>query len=103
MMTTVTSRPTPTRIICDSGEKTMSSKQAIPRPLDVGTTTRVGLSAEHARIELEEPNTTLKVGDRVEWIVGYSDFTTFLHEEMYATRDGVVEQVWPVLGRGKLR
>ena len=32
-----------------------------------------------------------------------SDFTTFLHEEMYVTRDGVVEQVWPVLGRGKLR
>ena len=103
MMTTVTSRPNPTRIICDSGEKTMSSKQAMPRPLNLGKATRVGLSAEHARIELEEPNTTLKVGDKVEWIVGYSDFTTFLHEEMYVTRDGIVEQVWPVLGRGKLR
>ncbi|HZQ99497.1 MAG TPA: DSD1 family PLP-dependent enzyme [Chloroflexota bacterium] len=103
VVSTVTSRPTPTRIITDAGEKTMSSKQAMPRPLGVGKVARVGLSAEHGRIELEEPNTELKVGDKVEWIVGYSDFTTFLHDEMYATRDGVVEQVWPVLGRGKLR
>src|SRR5262245_48304859 len=103
MITTVTSRPTPTRIIYDSGEKTMSSKQAMPRPLGLGKATRVGLSAEHARIELEEPNTTLKVGDKLEWIVGYSDFTTFLHEEMFATRDEIVEQVWPILEQGKLR
>jgi D-serine deaminase-like pyridoxal phosphate-dependent protein len=103
MISTVTSRPTSTRIITDSGEKTMSSKQAPARPLGVGATKRVGFSAEHARIELEEPNTQLKVGDKLEWIVGYSDFTTFLHDEMYLTRDGIVEQVWPVLGRGKLR
>jgi len=103
MMTTVTSRPDSKRIICDAGEKTMSSKMAVPRPLGVGKTERVGLSAEHGRIMLEQPNTSLKVGDKLEWIVGYSDFTTFLHEEVYATRDGIVEQVWPVLGRGKLR
>jgi D-serine deaminase-like pyridoxal phosphate-dependent protein len=103
MMSTVTSRPSPTRIVTDSGEKTMSRSQAMPRPLNVGKVARVGLSAEHASIHLEEPNTDLKVGDKVEWIVGYSDFTTFLHDEMYALRDDVVEQVWPVLGRGKLR
>lgn len=103
IMSTVTSRPSPTRIITDTGEKTMSSRQATSRPLRVGKVARVGLSAEHASIHLEEPNEELKVGDKVEWIVGYSDFTTFLHDEMYALRDGVVEQVWPVLGRGKLR
>lgn len=103
MMTTVVSRPTPTRIICDAGKKTMSSDAAPPRPLDVGAVARVGLSAEHGSIHLEEPNTSIKVGDKIEWIVGYSDTTTFLHDEMYATRDGVVEQVWPILGRGKLR
>ncbi|HUF49041.1 MAG TPA: alanine racemase, partial [Vicinamibacterales bacterium] len=97
IMSTVTSRPNDTRIITDAGEKTMSSKQAIPRPLGVGKVAKVGLSAEHGTITLEEPNTQLKVGDRVEWVVGYSDFTTFLHDEMYATRDGIVEQVWPVL------
>jgi len=103
ILSTVTSRPSPTRIVTDAGEKTMSSKQATARPLNVGKVARVGLSAEHGTITLEEPNTDLKVGDKVEWIVGYSDFTTFQHDEMYALCDGTVAQVWPVLGRGKLR
>ena len=103
IITTVTSRPNATRIICDAGKKAMSSDSKVPQPLIDAKLGRIGLSAEHARIELEEPNETIKVGDKIEWIVGYTDTTTFLHDEMYATRDGMVEQVWQVLGRGKLR
>lgn len=103
VVTTVTSRPNATRIICDAGKKAMSSDMTVPQPLVDAKVGRVALSAEHARIELEEPNDTIKVGDKIEWVAGYSDTTTFLHDEMYATRDGVVEQVWQVLGRGKLR
>lgn len=103
LLTTVTSRPTPTRIICDAGRKAMSGDNALPRPLNVGTVSKVGLSAEHATIELAEPAPQIRVGDKIEWIVGYSDTTTFLHDELFATRDGMVEQVWPVVGRGKLR
>jgi hypothetical protein len=36
-------------------------------------------------------------------VVGYTDTTTMLHDELYAIRDGRVEAVWPVLGRGKFR
>ncbi len=103
IVTTVTSRPNATRIVTDAGWKAMSNNAGIPRPLDVGTVAKVSLSAEHGVIELAEPNDRLRVGDKVEWIAGYSDSTTFLHDEMYAIRDGTVEQVWPVLGRGKLR
>jgi D-serine deaminase-like pyridoxal phosphate-dependent protein len=102
IMTTVTSRPTPTRVICDAGKKTMSSDAAAPRPLVHQPVQSVSLSAEHARIELAEPS-DLRVGDRVEWIVGYSDTTTVLHDELYATCGDRVEAVWPILGRGKLR
>ena len=103
ILATVTSRPTPTRIICDTGKKTMSSDGAKPRPLLSSTVRSVGLSAEHATIELDEPATTPEVGDKIEFIVGYTDTTVHLHEELYAVRDGLVEAVWPVLGRGKLR
>ncbi|MCX6022869.1 MAG: hypothetical protein NTZ05_14305 [Chloroflexi bacterium] len=103
IMTTVTSRPNPTRIICDAGKKTMSSDSSVPEPLGLAGVKSANLSAEHARIELTEPNTTLRVGDKLEWVVGYSDTTVHLHEEMYGIRDGRVEVVWPVLGRGKLR
>ncbi|MBI2942181.1 MAG: DSD1 family PLP-dependent enzyme [Chloroflexi bacterium] len=103
VLTTVTSRPNPTRIICDAGKKTMSSDGAVPEPIGVGKVKSVSLSAEHARIDLDEPNTALRVGDRVEFIVGYSDTTVHLHPELYGIRNGRVETVWPVLGRGLLR
>jgi D-serine deaminase-like pyridoxal phosphate-dependent protein len=103
ILATVTSRPTPTRIICDAGKKTMSSDAAVPRPLLETAVRSVGLSAEHATIELEEPSCVPNVGDKIEFIVGYTDTTVHLHEELYAVRDGRVAEVWPVLGRGKLR
>lgn len=103
IVATVTSRPTPTRIVTDAGHKTMNGNQGTPRPLGVEGVTKVRLSAEHGSIELEEPNDRLKVGDKIEFIVGYSDFTTYVHEEMFGIRGGIVEQVWPILGRGKLR
>src|SRR5207244_2605886 len=58
ILATVTSRPTPTRIICDTGKKTMSSDGAVPKPLVPGPVRKVGLSAEHATIELENPSET---------------------------------------------
>ncbi|HVB97619.1 MAG TPA: DSD1 family PLP-dependent enzyme [Chloroflexota bacterium] len=103
VVATVVSRPTPTRIIVDAGHKTMNGTPAAPRPLGLGKDAQVKLSAEHGTVELSEPDDRLKVGDKLEFIVGYSDFTTYVHEEMFAIRDGMVEQVWPVLGRGKLR
>jgi len=103
ILATVTSRPTPCRIICDAGKKAMSSDAAVPRPLVEGAVKSVRLSAEHAAIELEEPSSTPRVGDRVEFVVGYTDTTTMLHDELYAHRDRRVEAVWPILGRGKFR
>jgi D-serine deaminase-like pyridoxal phosphate-dependent protein len=103
LMTTVTSRPNPHRIICDAGKKAMSSDAAEPLPLGVKNVRSVNLSAEHARIELTEPDTRLRVGDRVEFVVGYGDTTVHLHEEIYGTRDNAVEIVWPVLARGRMR
>jgi D-serine deaminase-like pyridoxal phosphate-dependent protein len=103
ILATVTSRPTLTRIVCDAGKKTMSGDAAVPRPLGIEGVKSVTLSAEHMRIELKEPNTNLRVGDKVEFVVGYSDTTVFLHDELYGITDERVEVVWPILGRGKLR
>jgi D-serine deaminase-like pyridoxal phosphate-dependent protein len=103
VLATVSSRPNPTRIITDSGKKTMSSEGGVPRPLIDAPVTSVSLSAEHARIELGAPSPTPRVGDKLEFIVGYTDTTTMLHDDMYGTRDGHIEVVWPILGRGKLQ
>jgi D-serine deaminase-like pyridoxal phosphate-dependent protein len=103
ILSTVTSRPTPSRIICDAGKKVMSSDAAVPRPILETAVKSVSLSAEHATIVLAEPSTTPRIGDTLEFVVGYTDTTTMLHDELYGIRDGRVEAVWPVLGRGKFR
>jgi D-serine deaminase-like pyridoxal phosphate-dependent protein len=103
VLATVTSRPTATRIVCDTGKKTMSTDAAQPRPLLNLPIQSMAFSAEHARLELSEPSVAPRLGDKFEFVVGYTDTTTMLHDELYATRNGNVEIVWPILGRGKLR
>lgn len=98
---TVTSRPTPERVICDAGRKTMSPDPTVPEVQGLKVTD-LSLSAEHGSLTLAEPSASPGVGDRLEFIAGYSDNTVFLHDTIYATRNGVVEAVWPLLGRGKL-
>lgn len=98
----VTSRPSPKRVIIDAGFKTLPRGFIQPKPLIDGVASYV-LSAEHGNITLEAPNHELKVGDMLDIIVGYSDATVFLHDHLYGIRNGIVEAVWPIAGRGKLR
>ncbi|MBI3707028.1 MAG: DSD1 family PLP-dependent enzyme [Proteobacteria bacterium] len=103
VLATVTSRPTPTRIVVDAGKKTMSGDAAMPAPTGLPAIGAVKLSAEHAKIELERPSDTPRIGDKIEFIVGYSDTTVHLHEEIIGVRGGHIEAVWPVAGRGKIK
>jgi D-serine deaminase-like pyridoxal phosphate-dependent protein len=103
VLATVTSRPTATRIICDAGRKTMSIDAAAPKPIGIPGVEGVRLSAEHGIVTLTEPAASPYVGEVIEFVVGYSDTTVFLHDVIYATRDGVVEAVWELPGRGKLQ
>lgn len=103
VMATVTSRPTPTRIVLDTGKKSLSGDAAMPQPIDLADMRTLRLSAEHATIELDGANDAVRVGDRLEFMVGYADTTVHLHEEMVAIRRGRVEAVWRVAARGKTR
>ena len=102
LLATVTSRPTDTRIILDAGKKAMSSDAAPPRALGLVATKPVALSAEHTTVILDEPNATPAVGDKVQFVVGYSDTTVHLHERIHAIRNGRVEASWAVQARGRI-
>jgi 3-hydroxy-D-aspartate aldolase len=71
-------------------------------PKDLNDLELVRLSAEHGKIEMRNPSGKPKIGDKLEWIVGYGDTTVCLHDEMFGIRNGKVEVVWPVLARGKV-
>ena len=102
VLATVISRPNPTRVILDAGRKAMSNDMALPRPLGLDVAS-VKLSAEHAQIELSAASETPHIGDKIELVIGYSDTTIHLHEEIVALRGGAVAAVWKVAGRGKLK
>ncbi len=105
VVTTVVSRPTPTYIVTDGGFKTLGSINASAEPIGIPLehVKRFTLSAEHGNLRLTVENTALKAGDRLEWTVGYSDATVFMHDHIHGTRNGVVEHSWIIEGRGKLQ
>jgi len=100
---TVTSRPAPDRIICDAGFKTLPTWHNDPEPLGVTGAREFGKSAEHGVVRLSVPDHRTRVGDGLDFIPAYGDSTVFLHDRLYGVRDGRVEHVWPIEGRGKVR
>ena len=103
LISTVTSRPTKKRIIVDSGRKSLSVDISEPLPLNIKSIDSILLGAEHGIIKLNKSNKNIKVGDKIEWLLGYGDFTVCLHDEMIGIRNGNVEVIWKILARGKLK
>jgi len=96
---TVTSRPTPSRIIFDAGFKTMPMWRESPSPVGLSGVQSMRTNAEHTQVELAAPNTQVELGQAFDFIVGYSDSTVFLFDTIYGVRHGLVETVWTILGR----
>ena len=103
VLATVVSRPTIDRAILDSGRKTLNPEHHAPLVKDFPDAEAVQLSAEHCKLQLGPQSLDLKIGDKVELVVGYADFTTVLHDEFYGFRGDRLEVVWPILGRGKIQ
>ncbi len=103
VLATVVSRPQLERAILDCGRKTMNPDIHMPVVAGEPDAEVVRLSAEHCELKLGPESQRLKIGDKVELVVGYGDFTTVLHDEFFGFRNNQLETVWPILGRGKLQ
>ena len=103
VLATVVSRPTLERAVLDAGRKTLNPDVALPVVAGFEDAEVKRLSAEHCELKLGPKSQNLKIGDRVELVVGYGDFTTVLHDDFYGFRNDRLEVIWPILGRGKLQ
>lgn len=103
VLATVASRPTLDRAILDSGRKTVNPDAHMPILKGYPDAEVTALSAEHCAVKLGPESQDLKIGDKVELVVGYADFTTVLHDHFYAFRNEQLESIWPIAGRGKLQ
>lgn len=99
LLTTVVSRPEPSRVIVDAGMKVLAKEFGIPQPLAGGLEMR-GLSEEHGTMDAE-PSVDLKPGDKLEILPSHCCTTVNLHDRYYGVRNGIVESVWKIAARGK--
>jgi len=103
VLTTVVGRPAPDRAIIDAGRKTLNQELHMPAVAGRGDLTIQGLSAEHGTVSLSPDAKPLDIGDRLELVPGYVDFTTVLHDRFYAFRGDQFEREVPVEARGKIQ
>lgn len=105
MIVTVVSTPTPDRIIIDGGQKTFASHPPTPYGYVVEHPKAkiYAMSVEHGHVDVSQCNHKFTVGDRLSIIPLHQGMTTNLHDEVYAVRNGNVEHLWKVAGRGKVR
>lgn len=104
LLTTIISRPTKDRAVTNAGMKALSNDEgAIPAPLSVTGVKVAELHEEHGVLELENPSQDLKVGDKIDLILGHVCTTVNLHDRYFGVRNGKVEVIWEIAGRGKFR
>jgi len=101
VLASVVSRPSATRAIVDAGQKTMNGGLAMPVVRHLQGVRLAALHSEHGILELENPEVNIRINDKLDFIVGYGDYTINLHDQVYAVRKGSVEAVWDNWARGK--
>lgn len=103
LLATVTSRPTPERIIVDAGRKSVDPSNLVPEVIGLESVASMAFSAEHGTIQLSAPNETIQIGDRLRFNIGYSDQVVHLHEHLFVVKDNEIDAVWPTYARGRLQ
>lgn len=101
VLTTIISRPRPGGAVGDSGLKVITRDFGMPEVVGWPGVKILGLSEEHTRLEVEEPQPDLKPGAKIELIPSHGCTTYNLHDYVFATRNDVVEAVWRIAGRGR--
>jgi D-serine deaminase-like pyridoxal phosphate-dependent protein len=103
VLSTVTSVPASgDYAIIDAGLKTITRDFGLPLVISPPGWALTGLSEEHGHLERRggEP---LRVGDKVELVPNHGCTTINLHDEYHVVRRDVLEAVWPISARGKVR
>jgi len=88
--------------VIDAGRKALNIELLPPQVIGRDDILVDRLSAEHGQLKLAPSAQSLRIGERLELIPGYSDLTTVLHNQFYVLEDGKLRDIWPLTGRGRL-
>jgi len=95
---TVISKSEGERVIVDAGLKSISGEHGVPIVKGHDGLCLRKLNAEHGIIDMLDPSVSIDVGQTLEIWVRYSDATVSLHDRMYGTRNGEVEEILKLQG-----
>ncbi len=95
LMATVTSRPTATRAVLDMGRKSLNPELHLPAVKGRDDLRFQWLSAEHGILEVLAPPGPA-IGERLELIPGYGDWSTLLHDRYHVFAGEQFVETWPL-------
>ncbi len=102
VLASVVSRPTADRAVLDVGRKAIGTDHGTPYLKGYRDEAEFkGFSEEHATLAVSGAARDLRPGDTVEIVPGHGCTTVNLYDRYHAMRNGVVEAIWPVAGRGR--
>ena len=107
---TVVSTARSGQIIVDGGSKTFSSdrltgssESTFGYVVEAPEAVFRKMNEEHGYVDIAGCSRKFEIGERLHIIPNHICVAVNLHERMYGIRDGEVEEVWEVTGRGKLQ
>ncbi len=109
VLVTVVSHAADDRMIVDGGSKTFSSDRLSSggpghgRVMEAPGAVFHKMNEEHGFIDLSQAERKFEIGEKVRIIPNHICVAVNLHEYVYGVRDGKLEEVWNVEGRGKLQ
>ncbi|MGC9944965.1 MAG: alanine racemase [Bryobacteraceae bacterium] len=111
LLVTVVSTARPGQIIIDGGSKTFSSdrltgsgaESTFGHVLDAPQAVFHKMNEEHGFVDVSQCGRAFAIGERLRIVPNHICVAVNLHERVYGIRDGEVEEMWEVAGRGKLQ
>jgi D-serine deaminase-like pyridoxal phosphate-dependent protein len=102
---TVVSANEPHRVVLDSGSKTITTEAVNGvhgHILEYPDAKLHRLNEEHGVVDFSAYDTLPQVGDVLHIVPVHTCVVTNMHDQLYALRDGQIEQVIPVAARGRV-
>ena len=99
VLSTVVSRPTDDLVVLDAGSKAVSPERFNPSVRGFEQAIEIkSLSEEHAIGNIQS-GADPRPGDKLHLIPSHCCGTVNIYDQMYVTRNGIVEAIWPIAGR----
>jgi 3-hydroxy-D-aspartate aldolase len=101
LLASVISRPVKGKAIIDVGLTAVSTDEGMPEVMSPSGARLGGLDQEHGHLALEGDAERLRPYDKVVIMPRHGDTTINLHEHYFALRNGFLESVFDITGRGR--